>query len=259
MSSNRVNNREQKDRQNARARRKCALEQDPFINSDASHIAPRVHKAEVRAAKLKRKAKMAARANAPPTSPPRSPFPPAPLLPTETSGISTSSIDVSPVPSTSPYTVTKKYHVSVLAGLRDQIENQTEELNRCKRTTEEMMGVEKWMWEEIQRLRTEKEQALEVLLRIQEEAIQEEGWDGAEHDLKTAAHMIEQHLKNVKTSRNHERLERQRSDEKLLEERESRSRDMINIQRECQEPFVVPALLQAFLKVSTMTDAVLES
>lgn len=74
-----------------------------------------------------------------------------------------------------------------------------------------------------------------------------------------AAHMIEQHLKNVKTSRNHERLERQRSDEKLLEERESRSRDMINIQRECQEPFVVPALLQAFLKVSTMTDAVLES
>lgn len=127
---------------------------------------------------------MAARANAPPTSPPRSPFPPAPLLPTEPSGISTSSIDVSPVPSTSPYTVTKKYHVSVLAGLRDQIENQTEELNRCKRTTEEMMGVEKWMWEEIQRLRTEKEQALEVLLRIQEEAIQEEGWDGAEHDLK---------------------------------------------------------------------------
>lgn len=71
--------------------------------------------------------------------------------------------------------------------------------------------------------------------------------------------MIERHLKNVKSSRDHERRERQRRDEQLIEERESRSRDMINIQRECQEPFVVPALLQAFLKVSTMTDAVLES
>lgn len=122
---------------------------------------------------------MVARANvnAPPTSPP-SP------VPTEPSGISTSPLDASSVLSTSPYTVTKKYHVSAMAGLRDQLEAQTEELNRCKRTTEEMMGVEKWMWKEIQRLRTEKEQALKVLLRIQEDAIQEEGWDGAEHDLK---------------------------------------------------------------------------
>lgn len=73
---------------------------------------------------------------------------------------------------------------SALADLRSQMEAQTEELNRCKRTHEAMMDVEKEMREEIQRLRTEKEQALEVLLRIQGDAIQEEGWDSAEHDLK---------------------------------------------------------------------------
>lgn len=47
-------------------------------------------------------------------------------------------------------------------------------------------------------------------------------------------------------------------EEQLLEERQSRAKDMVNIERECRDPFVVPALLQAFLKMSEMTDTILE-
>lgn len=60
--------------------RKRALERDPFKNSDASDIAPRVHKAERKAAKVKKakqKAKLIAHAHAPPPPPP--PPPPLPI------------------------------------------------------------------------------------------------------------------------------------------------------------------------------------
>lgn len=73
-----------------------------------------------------------------------------------------------------------------------------------------------------------------------------------------ALHVVARHINVLKDSRDRERRGRQMMEEQLLEERQSRAKDMVNIERECRDPFVVPALLQAFLKMSEMTDTILE-
>lgn len=71
-------------------------------------------------------------------------------------------------------------------------------------------------------------------------------------------HVVGRHINILRDSRDQERRGRQMIEEQLLEERYSRAKDMVNIERECRDPFVVPALLQAFLKMSEMTDTILE-
>lgn len=71
-------------------------------------------------------------------------------------------------------------------------------------------------------------------------------------------HVVGRHINILRDSRDQERRGRQMIEEQLLEERHSRAKDMVNIERECRDPFVVPALLQAFLKMSEMTDTILE-
>ena len=58
--------------------------------------------------------------------------------------------------------------------------------------------------------------------------------------------------------RNHQLLienaRRKHAERKYREEKEARARDIENIERECKDPFIVPALVKAFLTVSDMTN-----
>lgn len=61
----------------------------------------------------------------------------------------------------------------------------------------------------------------------------------------------------MKASLHHERTERQQVELQLQAEKEARARDLNDIARECRDPFVVPALLDAFLKLSKMSNDIL--
>lgn len=62
--------------------------------------------------------------------------------------------------------------------LLEELYAQAEEISGYKRTVELLLEGEQDMKEELRRLNNEKEQTLEVIKRMQEEAIRDEGWDG---------------------------------------------------------------------------------
>jgi len=53
-----------------------------------------------------------------------------------------------------------------------------------------------------------------------------------------------------------ERAARKRAEEALAEERARHARILHGIEMECREPFVVPALLDAFVAVSQVVDSI---
>lgn len=73
-----------------------------------------------------------------------------------------------------------------------------------------------------------------------------------------ALHVVGEHVNNLKASLEHEREERRCVEQQLQEEKMARVRDRLDVESECKDPFVVPALLDVFLKLSQMTDGIIE-
>ncbi|EIM79734.1 uncharacterized protein STEHIDRAFT_126406 [Stereum hirsutum FP-91666 SS1] len=143
-----------------------------------------------------------------------------------------------------------------LERLRQHVSEQAEEIRGYKRTMELMLDGEKELTEDVKRLKTEREHTLGVLWGMQTEAFPSEEVKPA-RDVMSALNSLNQHLRNTKTLLHIEQAERKNAEQRLEEEKEARARDLSAIEKECKDPFVVPALLQAFLKMSKMTDAVL--
>lgn len=67
---------------------------------------------------------------------------------------------------------------SATTRLHEELHAQAEEISGYKRTVELLLEGEQEMKEDLRRLNNEKEQTLEVVRRMQEEALRDEGWDG---------------------------------------------------------------------------------
>ncbi len=64
------------------------------------------------------------------------------------------------------------------------------------------------------------------------------------------------HLQLLRSALDLETAARRRAEETLAEERARHARILQDIETECREPFVVPALLDAFVAVSQVVDSI---
>lgn len=71
--------------------------------------------------------------------------------------------------------------------------------------------------------------------------------------------LLSTHIQRLRNMAASEADARVRAEAALAEERARHARILQEIQTECREPFVVPALLDAFLSVSHVVDSILES
>lgn len=76
--------------------------------------------------------------------------------------------------------------------------------------------------------------------------------------LKACLDTLRETLDTVRTSLTLEKSARKFAQARLKKVEAAHARAMKAIETECRAPFVVPALLQAFLEVSALTDQVLE-
>lgn len=66
------------------------------------------------------------------------------------------------------------------------------------------------------------------------------------------------HLEMVHSTVGSETAARKKAEEALVEERARHARILQDIETECREPFVVPALLDAFVSVSQVVNSISE-